>query len=125
MYRNTKYDTNFITESFCPNHYPYPLDNKGQYCCKFGELLFTTSFEDCIEKAKYYNGTDIQTLNDTETPENCQMSCQDNDDCKFWSWENTKICYLKEEQGVLETDQSFISGPKNCPSKKQLLYILC
>ena len=92
------------------------MENEGQYCCKFGEVSLTTPFGDCIEERKNFNGTDIETLNEIANPKNCQISCQNDDSCNSWSWENTKVCHLKDVEGFLETDQSFISGPKNCPS---------
>ena len=78
---------------------------------------------DCFEDETEYIGTDITEITTdivTETPENCQIKCIQEDTCNAWSYHwDGKICKLKYAAGekANPADPSTISGPKFCLGK--------
>ena len=72
--------------------------------------------------AKYdtYSPNKIDTKTGIKNGTSCQTECQQNDDCKFWSYTiNTKSCFLlkedKEPRGTPCKPDNCKRGPKECP----------
>ena len=80
---------------------------------------FITSAKHCFKCAKwafYYTGNDLPNMPIFANSQyNCQMLCQQNNDCKYWGLIG-KNCYLKSgknEAGKTQ-HQSAANGPKYC-----------
>ncbi|EPT26742.1 PAN domain-containing protein [Toxoplasma gondii TgCatPRC2] len=80
----------------------------------------------CYESGVDYTGFDVEKLETTSkiSPQHCQMACFQHAQCFYWTWTPTSegnFCYLKSNLAPIgkrrtpET-QSFVSGPKRCPS---------
>ena len=105
-------------ESFCPDNYPYPLNAEGKHCCKYSLQVPFVPFEDCIDNATKYIGNDNQTIDDVQSADDCKLKCQEDQFCKYWSWEvDGNVCQFKIKQEDTEQNVDFISGPKFCPGK--------
>ena len=88
----------------------------------------TSSFSGlCIEEDTDYLGNDIKhsksySHNDwhipnVENPTHCQTLCQENRQCKFWTFgltEHKGHCWLKTSASGRKKHPGLISGPKNC-----------
>ena len=69
-------------------------------------------------------GYDIAIHKSVATPEDCQVLCQHNDQCKYWTyghitedvWYAGK-CHLKNDKSNVGPKAALTSGPRNCPSK--------
>ena len=80
---------------------------------------YTYESEICYEENINYYGNDIGLTPGVATAENCQVKCQQNDQCLFWTYctldwckEN---CFLKSGKSNVEPSSSSISGPRYCP----------
>ena len=111
-----------------------------QFCCKQSksfwyanhEFLFQFEYfwyqiyftDECFEKEIDYPGNDIAEHNSVATPEDCQVLCQHNDQCIYWTygyinedvWYAGK-CFLKNVKSNVGPKAALTSGPRNCPSK--------
>ena len=85
--------------------------------------------DECFEEYIDYKGNDIAKYTSVATPEDCQVKCQHNDKCKYWTYghitENqywyAGHCFLKNAKSNLGPKAALTSGPRNCPSKYQFL----
>merc|ERR1711981_373565 len=76
---------------------------------------------ECFEKEIDYPGNDIAEHNSVATPEDCQVLCQHNDQCKYWTygyitedvWYAGK-CFLKNVKSNVGAKAALSSGPRNC-----------
>ena len=71
-----------------------------------------------MEQSNYPKYPNVKCLGvNVATAKECQLICQEDPDCKYWSWnQNIKKqhCIGKTSQGGIQISASFISGPKNC-----------
>ena len=76
----------------------------------------------CFEDDIDYIGRDVNSCVDTltETPEDCQILCQDDPQCNFFVWiksshrRKNQCCFKNKIKRKMER-RGMISGPKFCP----------
>lgn len=63
-------------------------------------------------------------IDETDTPEQCQILCNADDRCNWFSWSDNffpKGCWLLSKNGVTKRSNlgrdKGANGPKNCPGK--------
>ena len=72
-------------------------------------------------------GTNINEGEIVNSVKECQESCQDNNDCKaftFRTFQQESKCWLKRDAKKRMSQQSTISGPKNCRKLKNYDFIV-
>jgi len=68
----------------------------------------------CIQKDTKIDGKKLEVISSSSW-EDCQMKCQDNSDCKDWTFEEkSKNCALFNDPDDVVDDHDFISGPRDC-----------
>eukprot|EP01084_Bolivina_argentea_P253783 426430_1 len=64
----------------------------------------------------------FDTIHDTSTANQCQVLCQNQDGCLYWTWTTAEFsswankCHLKKSKGTTETLSNVVSGPRICNS---------
>ena len=94
------------------------------FCCiifKFHLLSFSVKVVKCFSENFNWVGLDFPAdqvaIPKITSPENCQELCRLIPDCKYFSYSlKNQKCFLKQLGYNLQPKQSYISGPKNCPS---------
>ena len=75
-------------------------------------------FKDNLEEPGYPKYPDVKCLGvNVATAEDCQLKCQEDAECKYWSWNKNRekqYCIGKNSQGEKRISASFVSGPKHC-----------
>ena len=71
-----------------------------------------------------YVGAPVQgnknPINDIKSAKDCQKECQNDNECKFWTWNspnfknNKNTCWLQAGKGQAKKKAGKISGPKAC-----------
>ena len=91
-------------------------------------MFITSAFaddENCFEEDIVYagepvDGIDNKYIANITSAKDCQKECQNNDACKFWTWNspnfkrNKNTCWLKAGKGTERTKAGKISGRKTC-----------
>ena len=72
----------------------------------------------CFEENFDYYGNDVKSLYASNSS-SCQMECQINEDCKFWTYNTLSNgrdlnCWLKSSDSFTSMKSNRISGPKYC-----------
>ena len=80
--------------------------------------MFIFIVDDCIENKTDYYGADVDNLFDVESPEDCQLECQADIRCEYWTyWKDShppKTCILKSAKLQVNQNDWLTSGPKYC-----------
>ena len=83
-----------------------------------------TITDGCFEEEINYSGNDIATHSPVATPEDCQVLCQHNDKCKYWTYGHITEefwyaghCFLKNDKSNVGQKAALTSGPRNCLGK--------
>ena len=76
-------------------------------------------FTDCYYHGNYYGMNTIGVVENLVKAEDCQLKCQRNENCMFWTWNkaNEKCEYKDIADGKSPKsveNPSVISGPKYC-----------
>ena len=68
-----------------------------------------------------YYGNNIANPSPVATPVDCQVRCQQNDECKYWTYGHNHgnawfagKCFIKNARSNVQQNSAFTSGPKNC-----------
>jgi len=79
------------------------------------------SLADCFEEDVGYPHNDIGSPTQADSPEDCQIDCQNSNECQFWTYNPSSVtkskqpeCYLKTSKGSPESRTGVTSGPKYC-----------
>jgi hypothetical protein len=80
----------------------------------------------CIEDKFDYTGDDIATTS-AESALDCQMQCEKNPKCQFWTWgkpsgSDVKKCFLKDHIKERKENDDTTSGTKDCSSNKNICF---
>lgn len=87
--------------------------------CKHPESEFGSNCE-CFEDNTAYFGSNhkMGSENPTASRLDCQRSCADTPECKFWTWgkgKPTGPCYLKTKRDNVKSGlENYVSGTKDC-----------
>ena len=78
----------------------------------------TISDGTCFKENFDYYGNDVKSLYASNSS-SCQMECQINEDCKFWTYNTLSNgrdlnCWLKSSDSFTSMKSNRISGPKYC-----------
>jgi len=94
----------------------YMLTNMGTSENPFSSDYYLQFGTDCYGPDEYYssNVSDISSSNNVNFPEDCQGLCQQSLGCKYFSWSNDGVCWLKRSNDGLVTKTGFYTGPKDC-----------
>ena len=74
----------------------------------------------CFDNETDYAGGDIEHFFDIQNPEDCQVECQSDPRCEYWSYAHydhanpAKTCYFKSSKGQVIQNNILTSGPKYC-----------
>ena len=81
----------------------------------------------CFEENIDFLGHDLGSVPSVATAEDCQVICQQNAECRYWTYghsgENYPYsghCFLKYTKANVGTLVAVTSGAKNCSGKKYL-----
>ena len=79
--------------------------------------MFLFIVDDCIENKTDYYGADVENLFDVESPEDCQLECQADHRCEYWTFGYivALTCILKSAKLQVSQNDIYTSGPKYCP----------
>lgn len=82
----------------------------------------------CFENVNYDTldiANQVDVVEKIKNGDLCQIECQNEDDCNFWSLNNEKqICYLlkeAKEPTINRCTKNCKRGPKECPDKNSEL----
>jgi len=70
----------------------------------------------------HIRGDPMEFLGIVATAKECQVKCQQNDECNFFTWRTNDYprkpnsCWLKTAKGTEKINPGKVSGPKVCPS---------
>ena len=97
------------------------LDENGQHSGWAIKNLKIQEENDCIAKNWAFPKGDVQGsgITNIEGPKECQVKCQENEDCEIWTYNHeNKKCFLKSESVFKNGNWLAIasSGPKYCPT---------
>ena len=85
---------------------------------------------DCYLEGIAYSGDPVRGIKgfhikNVMSAQDCQEECNNDADCYFWTWnspsvkkKNHNTCWLKAGRGQIRNVYGKVSGPKNCPGKK-------
>ena len=89
------------------------------HCACMSHLFWMSFLEtQCFKKDHDFYGNDVKSVS-ASSPNSCQIECQHNEDCEFWTYreeKNSKVlnCWLKSNNNFRVWKKDRIAGPKYC-----------
>ena len=91
-------------------------------------MIFSLLLGNCFQKNTNYNGGDLLFIDNTPSPDHCQLLCQQNQECKKFSYVDPKKyrgrrlkkgrCYLKRKNTNRRVRNNGVtSGKKFCKNE--------